>query len=113
MMARVICLLRRNLELVFLGSLLGLAPAQAIISSDDILTRLSPAEIEARLPGEHPGMYYLYSARLAGAGDSVGALRWFYIGQLRYRVFLQSHPGEDRTAFSGLNASMGPALNHY
>lgn len=89
------------------------ASLQAALQSDDILTRLSPAEIEAQLPNEHPANYYLYAARLEKAGDFPDALRWFFIGQLRYRVYLQAHPGEDSSLFASLNYSMGPPLNRY
>jgi hypothetical protein len=41
---------------------------QAAMESDDILAKLSPAEIEARLPNEHPSAYYLYAGRLMKAG---------------------------------------------
>jgi len=84
----------------------------ATLDPKDVLTQLSPAEIEAQLPNEHPSSYYLYAGRLMKAGDKAGALRWFYIGQLRYRIYIKAHPGEDSSLFGSLN-QMGTVLNRY
>ena len=84
----------------------------ATLDPKDVLTQLSPAEIEAQLPNEHPSNYYLYAGRLMKAGDKAGALRWFYIGQLRYRIYIKAHPGEDSSLFGSLN-QMGTVLNRY
>jgi hypothetical protein len=89
---------------------------QAALQSNDILT-LSPAEIEAQLPNEHPSTYYLYAGRLMKAGDLSGALRWFYIGQLRWRIDLLAHPGQhggqDDGLFGLINQSLEKPLTEY
>jgi hypothetical protein len=88
------------------------ASLQAALQSKDILT-LSPAEIEAQLPNEHPSTCYLYAGRLMKAGDFSGALRWFYIGQLRWRVNLLAHPGQDASLFGLINRSLEKPLTEY
>ena len=93
--------------------ILALSCAHAALDQNDILFKLSPAAIESQLPAEHPANYYLYAGRLMKAGDLPDALRWFYIGQLRYRVYLKAHPGEDSSAFGALNQSLGRTLNKY
>jgi len=75
------------------------------------------AEIEARLPEEHPSSYYAYAARLLAEGRRDDAVRWFYIGQLRYRIYLQAKPPADPSGdpalFAALNATVGQVVNEY
>ena len=92
---------------------LPLLRVQAALDQDDILTKLSPAQIEAQLPDASPISYYFYAERLMKAGDNPDALRWFYVGQLRLRIFLQAQPGQDISPLRALNESIGRPINQY
>jgi hypothetical protein len=56
------------------------------------ILELPSSEVEKALPSAHPMAYYLYSARLAHEGDKKRALFWYYVGELRYRLFLAVNP---------------------
>ena len=79
--------------------------------------QLTLAEIERRLPDEHPSHYYLYAGRLWGAGKRDDAVFWFYTGQLRFRFHLLSNPSLERSGdpalFGSLQATIGEPINLY
>lgn len=107
---------RRWLPIVFGLSVSFGALAQPALTPDDI-KRLSPARIEAALPNEHPSAYYLFAARLFVEGKKDEAVFWFYVGQLRYRVYLTANPALDPSGdpalFASLNATEGQTINEY
>jgi hypothetical protein len=90
--------------------------AHAALSAEAI-EKMSPAQIEAALPGEHPASYYEYATRLFSAGRKDDAVVWFYIGQLRYRLHLLAtpdlDPSGDPALFASLNATVGQTINEY
>jgi hypothetical protein len=81
------------------------------------LPKLSSAEIEQRLPNEHPSAYYLFANGLWSAGQKDEAVFWFYAGQLRYRFHLAANPtldsSGDPAAFAALQATLGEPINLY
>jgi len=103
-----------------MGLMLGLvslcAVAQPTLTPEDI-QHLPSARIEAALPQEHPSAYYLFAARLFSEGKKDEAVFWFYVGQLRYRVYLSATPSLDPSGdpalFASLNATAGKAINEY
>ena len=92
------------------------APAIAALTPDEIKTLPRP-EIEAKLPGEHPSSYYSYANRLFFEGKKDEAILWFYVGQLRYRIYLKANPPSDPSGdpalFASLNATVGQKINEY
>lgn len=82
----------------------------------DIKT-LPPSQIEAKLPAEHPSSYYGYAGRLFSEGKKDEAVLWFYVGQLRYRIYLNANPPSDPSGdpalFASLNATVGQKINEY
>src|SRR6266700_540887 len=90
--------------------------ARAGLSPED-LRKLPPTQIEAALPSEHPASYYCYASRLFAEGKKDDAVVWFYIGQLRYRIYLKATPPTDPSGdpalFASLNATIGQAINEY
>ena len=96
------------------GSLLAAEKPQ-LMSAD--FMKLTPAEIERRLPEEHPANYYGYAARLWSEGKRDEAVFWLYAGQLRFRFHLLSNPnlpaGDDAALFGSLQSSIGEPINLY
>lgn len=93
------------------------APAQtspAEMTVDDI-HRLDHAQIEARLPDQHPVACYFYAKRLLQEGSRDRAVFWGYVGQLRYRFYLQILPKESNAQalayFASLQEGIGLTLN--
>lgn len=90
--------------------------ARAALSPDDV-KKLAPTEIEAALPNEHPSSLYGYAWRLFGDGKKDEAVFWFYVGQLRYRIYLEAMPAVDPSGdpalFASLNATIGQTINEY
>ena len=88
----------------------------AQLTEDDI-RRKPPAEVEKKLPGEHPASYYIYAMRLFGEGRKDDAVFWFYAGQLRYRFHLAANPqlprDGDPAVMASLNATVGETINGY
>lgn len=91
-------------------------PDPAAPHASDIAAQ-SPDALIARAETLHPAELYMLAAKLMGAGRAEEAVRWFYIGQLRYRFHLataQPAPGSnDRVLFSALSESVGRPINEY
>ena len=75
------------------------------------------AEVEARLPSEHPAAYYTYALRLFREGRKDDAVFWFYAGQLRFRFHLNANPNipldRDPALMASLNSTVGQVINEY
>lgn len=74
------------------------------------------AQIIANATDVHPATLYILAARLMREGRMEEAVRWFYIGQLRYRFHLASDPAtgaNDQPLFSALSESVGRPINEY
>jgi len=75
------------------------------------------AEFEARLPSEHPMVLYMFAARLFNEGKRDEAVKWFYIGQLRWRFRLAVNPDFPRSgepaALASLTFSLGGRINEW
>ena len=80
------------------------------------LEQLTPEQIIAGAERAHPAALYMLASKLMGAGRRDEAVRWFYIGQLRYRFHLMTDPpdaADERILFSALSESVGRAINEY
>ncbi|MDF2603583.1 hypothetical protein [Sphingomonas sp.] len=76
----------------------------------------TPSQIIAQAENVHPAGLYILSAKLMGEGRMDDAVRWFYIGQLRYRFHLAASPASrvsDQPLFSALSESVGRPINEY
>lgn len=76
----------------------------------------TPAQIIAQADSVHPATLYILASKLMGEGRMDDAVRWFYIGQLRYRFHLATNPpsiADDQTLFSALSESVGRPINEY
>lgn len=75
------------------------------------------AEVEARLPAEHPSSYYMYAIRLFSENQKDNAVFWYHAGHLRYRFHLNANPnlpgGGDPALMASLNATIGAAIKNY
>jgi len=107
-------MLLRTLLILFVFSMPAIT--RAALTPEEIKA-LPPAKVEAALPNEHPSSYYSYAARLYSEGKKDESILWFYIGQLRYRVYLKatppSDPSGDPALFASLNATIGQTINEY
>lgn len=77
------------------------------------LKNLPERDVEARLVAEPYVSDYLYAARLFSAGKKDAAVFWFYVGQLRGRVYYTAHPTDlDGTeAFTSMTQVLGESIN--
>ncbi|WP_294443289.1 hypothetical protein [uncultured Sphingomonas sp.] len=76
----------------------------------------TPSQIMADAENVHPAALYILAAKLMAEGRMDEAVRWFYIGQLRYRFHLASKPvtlPNDQPLFSALSESVGRPINEY
>ncbi len=67
------------------------------------LAQLTPAQIIADAETVHPAALYILATKLMAEGRMDDAVRWFYIGQLRYRFLLAAEPerrAENQPLFS-------------
>jgi hypothetical protein len=80
------------------------------------LERQTPEQIMTDAERVHPTALYVLASKLMRAGRSDEAVRWFYIGQLRYRFHLMTDPpdaADERILFSALSESVGRPINEY
>jgi hypothetical protein len=102
---------------VFLVVASAFATAARADLSGDQVAKLPRAQIERRLPNEHPATYFAYAGRLWGEGASDKAVFWFYAGQLRFRFHLLANPNlppdGDSALFASLFSTIGEPINLY
>ncbi|MCJ2165929.1 MULTISPECIES: hypothetical protein [unclassified Pseudodesulfovibrio] len=100
----------------------GCTSAKKKLSSDSIvkpseLSDMSASEVESALVKGHPANYFTLAAKLFSEGKKQEGVKWFYVGQIRYRAYLQANPSlkpsEDPALFSSLMYSVGTPLNEY
>ena len=104
-------------------SALLLVPEVALAQTGDVmnqgqadLAQQTAEEIIAGAESAHPAALYVLTSKLMGAGRLDEAVRWFYIGQLRYRFYLMTNPPDVSDAgilFSALSESVGRPINEY
>ncbi|WP_156812114.1 hypothetical protein [Idiomarina xiamenensis] len=77
-------------------------------------------ELQNSLTDSHPSAYFELASRLFAQGSEAqkqAAVRWFYIGQIRYRAYLKANPdfepSADPALFSSLMEVVGRPLNGY
>ncbi|HET9902960.1 MAG TPA: hypothetical protein VFQ27_04585 [Xanthobacteraceae bacterium] len=77
----------------------------------------TPDDLRAGIESKHPAMYYALAKRLFEAGARDEAVFWFYVGQIRFRSYLASHPNlkpdGDPALFTALSEMVGRPLNAY
>jgi len=97
---------------MFVAFSLTLSPVHGQDTSD-----MSADELIAEAETMHPAGFYQLASQLFAAGDYDEAIRWFYIGQLRYRFDLVARdagPADtDQQLFSALSESVGRPINEY
>lgn len=107
---------------VLLAALAGLAVcssmarAQAGPSNTD-LSNQSAEQLLDGIADKHPATYMMLAARLFQQGDKREAVKWLYVGQIRYRAWLKANPDLDPSGdpalFSALMSTVGQPLNEY
>jgi len=79
--------------------------------------QMSAEQIEKGAAAVHPATLYLLAERLFAAERKDEAVFWFYVGQLRYRFYLEANPkidpSGDPALFSSLSEVIGSPLNRY
>jgi len=73
-------------------------------------------ELEYGIENQHPATFYMLAGKLFVAGEKQEAVFWFYLGQLRYRVYLavnKSNPSGDPALFASLSEEVGRPINEY
>ncbi|WP_112663969.1 hypothetical protein [Microvirga flavescens] len=75
------------------------------------------AKLVDGLESQHPAEYYIRAKSLFQAGRKDDAVFLFYLGQLRYRLYLIANPNlpkdRDSALFSSLSETVGRPINEY
>ena len=86
-------------------------PTETTISEQTV------AELENGITKKHPSTYIILAKKLFNQGDKQNAVKWFYVGQIRYRAYLMANPeldpSSDPALFSSLMSVVGTPLNEY
>jgi hypothetical protein len=81
------------------------------------LAEMNGAQVENALINGHPANYFTLAAKLFSEGNKQEGVKWFYVGQIRYRAYLQANPSLDPSGdpalFSSLMYTVGTPLNGY
>jgi hypothetical protein len=73
-------------------------------------------ELEHGIENQHPATFYVLAGKLFETGKKQEAVFWFYVGQLRYRVYLtanKGNPSSDPALFASLSEEVGRPINEY
>ena len=86
-------------------------------SSQNLYDAMSIEELKQNASELHPSGIYMLSGKLLKNGNKDDSVFWFYVGQLRYRVYLAANPNLDPSGdpalFGSLNATLGQSINEY
>ncbi|MBB4003201.1 hypothetical protein [Aurantimonas endophytica] len=96
------------LRLLFL-LILPLSTAPLPGQAQDILSdrmTMPLADLERAVKNDHPYGYIILAVRKFQAGDKEEAVRWFYVGQLRWRFHIAANPDLPPDGDPALLASM-------
>ena len=91
------------------------AVAQAQLTTEAVLSK-PDRQVISELPKSHPFTYITYAGRLYKEGRKDEAVKWFYIGEIRYRFYLNAknlQSSEESSLFASLHASVGPLINEW
>jgi len=112
--------MRRPLLLVALLAVVTVASAMPLTQQaiDAVPDKKVPSrELESNLPDSHPMAYFLYAAKLFRAGKQDLAVRWYYVGQIRFRQYLLANPdmpaSGDPAQFDNVNKNFGPPITDW
>ncbi|HEX9455850.1 MAG TPA: hypothetical protein VGA27_15885 [Candidatus Binatia bacterium] len=110
----------RSVPFVFVFAFLfALAMDTRALGQIDIqgAAQMPEAEVEGKLSASHPAVYYAYAKPLFTQGRKDDAVFWFYVGQLRYRLYLLANPqlprDGDPAVMASLNATVGQSINDW
>lgn len=87
------------------------------IIQPSVLMEMSASEVETTLIKGHPANYFTVAAMRFSENKKQEAAKWLYVGQIRYRAYLQANPtlppSGDPALFSALIHEVGRPLNEY
>lgn len=114
--------MKRFIIILLCFFVVGCTSAKKNMSADYImepseLSNMSASEVKSTLVKGHPANYFTLAALLFSEGKKQEGVKWFYVGQIRYRAYLKANPSlkpsEDPALFSSLIYSVGTPLNEY
>jgi hypothetical protein len=80
-------------------------------------SKQSVPELKRGSEAKHPTVYYFLAKKLFVSGKQDEAVKWFYIGQLRFRYHLAANPNLEPSGepalFASLSEVIGRPLNEY
>ena len=89
---------------------------QLLLSPQNIYT-LPRTDVGQRLPDAHLFAYYVNTVRLFQQSARKEAVFWFYVGEIRYRIYLRVHPelppDGDPALFDCLHQTIGTPINDW
>lgn len=104
------------ISLGLVAAITATGPLQASAQQASLKNQ-SVAELTAGIENEHPMTHLALATRLWEHGEKDEAVFWFYVGQIRYRYYLQANPalhaGGDGALFSSMMAAMGGPMNQH
>lgn len=87
------------------------------VSSDNELADQSIEDLKQDIVDKHPVNYFILAAKLYNEGSFDEAVKWYYIGQIRFRAYLEANPdleqSEDPALYYALRYSLGTPINEY
>jgi hypothetical protein len=101
--------------LALVATLAAAATPQPVLMPGDFEGKPA-AQIETLLEGAHPASILIYAAKLWGSGKADESVKWYYIGQLRYRFYLEAVPQQedgDPALYASLRQNIGEPINLY
>ena len=85
--------------------------------SDNHIEKESVASIKQGITEKHPVNYIILASKLMKEGESDEAVKWYYVGQMRFRAYLKANPklekSGDPALYSSLKHVAGAPINEY
>jgi hypothetical protein len=106
----------RRLILAAVLSITAVAIHAEALTAESIQS-MNNKKVEQNLPDSHPSAYFHYAIKLFKANKQDLGVRWYYVGQIRYRAHLLAHPDLPANAepaeFADINKNLEPAISNW
>ncbi|MGQ8367283.1 hypothetical protein [Glaciecola sp. 1036] len=100
---------------VFISILSHLVIQNCFATSD--FFEQSSDELKEGIESKHPATYLILAAKLFGEDEKNEAVKWYYVGQIRFRAYLMANPelepSGDPALYSSLKYMIGSPINEY
>ncbi|WP_438467005.1 hypothetical protein [Marinomonas sp. PE14-40] len=107
----------RNVILISMTLILSSCSSTTDSNSTNNIAEESVETIKQSITDKHPISYITLATKLLNEGKLDEAVKWYYVGQMRFRAYLMANPNLEKSGdpalYASLNYVIGTPINEY